>query len=209
MPSEGIEGDAWGAYVVLARSAVTEHGMAYRTRVPWSRSHRSSRRWGEPIAWRRVAGGRHMNGGRVRDAQEPEPEYTPSTGELIDIERVTISLEGGRWKSTHRGNSLAAYPTARPVLRGGGGSDITSLPNPLPSWSVPSSPRHALRPPPWEAVWLRHDPGWARRRGWPPDGAAPPSHWPCPSRGRRVRPRSGPAPGRPATLPSQGGTTPS
>jgi hypothetical protein len=28
-----------------------------------------------------------------------------------------------------QGTSLAAYPTARPVLRGGGGSDITSLPN--------------------------------------------------------------------------------
>src|SRR5215471_7065636 len=39
-----------------------------------------------------------------------------STGELIDIERVTISSEGGRWKSTHRGNSLAVYPTSSPVL---------------------------------------------------------------------------------------------
>src|SRR6266567_6752395 len=45
--------------------------------------------------------------------------YMPSTGELIDIERVTISLEGGRWKSTQRGNSLAAYPTACTVLNGG------------------------------------------------------------------------------------------
>jgi len=27
MPSEGIEGDEWGAYVVLERSSVTEHGM--------------------------------------------------------------------------------------------------------------------------------------------------------------------------------------
>ena len=53
-----------------------------------------------------------MNGGRVRDAQEPEPKCLSSTGELIDIERVTISLEGGRWKSTRLGNSLAAYPTA-------------------------------------------------------------------------------------------------
>ena len=33
MPNEGIEGDEWGAYVVLERFAVTEHGMAYRTRV--------------------------------------------------------------------------------------------------------------------------------------------------------------------------------
>ena len=52
-----------------------------------------------------------MNGGRVRDAHRPDPKCLASTGELIDIERVTISSEGGRWKSTHRGNSLAAYPT--------------------------------------------------------------------------------------------------
>jgi hypothetical protein len=55
----------------------------------------------------------------VRDAQRPEPKCMPSTGELIDIERVTISSEGGRWKSTHRGNSLAAYSTACTVLTGG------------------------------------------------------------------------------------------
>ena len=59
-----------------------------------------------------------MNGGRVRDAHRPEPKWMSSTGELIDIERVTISLEGGRWKSTRLGNSLAAYPTASTV-RGG------------------------------------------------------------------------------------------
>ena len=60
-----------------------------------------------------------MNGGRVRDAHRPEPKWMSSTGELIDIERVTISLEGGRWKSTRLGNSLAAYPTACTVLTGG------------------------------------------------------------------------------------------
>jgi hypothetical protein len=43
-----------------------------------------------------------MNGGRVRDAHRPEPKCLPSTGELIDIERVTISLEGGRWKRAAR-----------------------------------------------------------------------------------------------------------
>ena len=61
----------------------------------------------------------------MRDAHRPEPKCLQSTGELIDIERVTISSEGGRWKSTHRGNSLAAYPTSRPVLRRGvrGNSD--------------------------------------------------------------------------------------
>ena len=68
-----------------------------------------------------------MNGGRVRDAHRPEPKWMSSTGELIDIERVTISLEGGRWKSTHRGTSLAAYPTSRPVLRRGGESNLASL----------------------------------------------------------------------------------
>ncbi len=53
------------------------------------------------------------------------------------------------------------------------------------------------------------DPVGARRRGGATDGGAPPSHGPCPRRGRRVRPRSGPATGRPAALPGQGGTPPS
>ena len=57
-----------------------------------------------------------MKGGRVRDAHEPEPKCLASTGELIDIERVTISSEGDRWKSTCKGNSLAVYPTSSPVL---------------------------------------------------------------------------------------------
>jgi hypothetical protein len=119
MCSEHIQGDERGTYVALIRAAPPERGMPYRARAPWVRSHRSSRGWGEPIAWRRVAGGRQMNRGRVRDAHRPEPKCLSSTGELIDIERVTISLEGGRWKSTRWGNSLAAYPTASTV-RGGG-----------------------------------------------------------------------------------------
>jgi len=48
----------------------------------------------------------------------PDLSGMSSTGELLDIERVTSSSEGGRWKSTHRGNSLAAYPTACPVWEG-------------------------------------------------------------------------------------------
>jgi hypothetical protein len=47
----------------------------------------------------------------------------------MDTETVTISSGRGRWKSTRKGNSLVAYSTARPVLRGGGGSDTISLPN--------------------------------------------------------------------------------
>src|SRR6266852_3950997 len=131
MKNDFIQGDAWGTYVALERSAPPERGMAYRTRVPWSRSPRSSLGWGKPTTWRRGAGRRHGKGGRVRDAQEPEPQYMPSTGELIDIERVMISSEGDRWKSTHRGNSLAVYPTSRSVLRRGGESNLASLSRPV------------------------------------------------------------------------------
>src|SRR2546427_10841819 len=122
MCNEHIQGDEWGTYVALERSASPERGMAYRARAPRSRSPRRSLGWGEPTTWRRGTGGRHMNGGRVRDAHRPEPKWMSSTGELIDIERVTIGLDGGRWKSTRLGNSLAAYPTASTVLRGGKGS---------------------------------------------------------------------------------------
>ena len=38
-----------------------------------------------------------------------------ATGELIDTETVTISSGRGRGKSTRKGNSLAAYSTARTV----------------------------------------------------------------------------------------------
>ena len=42
-----------------------------------------------------------------------------ATGELLEIERLTSSLERGHWKSTREGNSLVAYSTARTVLNGG------------------------------------------------------------------------------------------
>jgi len=73
MCSEHMQGDEWGTYVALGRSAPPERGMAYRTRVPRSRSPRSSLGWGKPTTWRRGTGRRHGKGGRVRDAQEPEP----------------------------------------------------------------------------------------------------------------------------------------
>jgi len=38
------------------------------------------------------------------------------TGEPREIERLTRGSEGGRWKSARMGNSLAVYPTARPVV---------------------------------------------------------------------------------------------
>src|SRR5882672_4344605 len=40
-----------------------------------------------------------------------------ATGELLEIERLTSSLERGHWKSTREGNSLVAYSTARRVRR--------------------------------------------------------------------------------------------
>ena len=43
-----------------------------------------------------------------------------ATGELLEIERLTSSLERGHWKSTREGNSLVAYSTARTVRRGAG-----------------------------------------------------------------------------------------
>jgi hypothetical protein len=36
------------------------------------------------------------------------------SGEPADTERVQSGSEGGRWKSTRWGNSLAAYPTSAP-----------------------------------------------------------------------------------------------
>jgi hypothetical protein len=55
------------------RSAPTERGIAYRTRVPRRRSPRSSRRTGEPSTGRRGTGWATSERGRVRDAREPDP----------------------------------------------------------------------------------------------------------------------------------------
>jgi hypothetical protein len=43
MPSEGIEGDEWGAYVTLDTYGRDERGIAYRARAPGRHSARSSR----------------------------------------------------------------------------------------------------------------------------------------------------------------------
>ena len=42
-----------------------------------------------------------------------------ATGELLEMERLTSSLERGHWKSTREGNSLVAYSTSRTGLTGG------------------------------------------------------------------------------------------
>ncbi len=45
-----------------------------------------------------------------------KPSNVKITGKLRDTETVMRSLEGGGWKSTSNGNSLATYPTASSVL---------------------------------------------------------------------------------------------
>ncbi len=44
-----------------------------------------------------------------------KPSNVKITGKLRDTETVMRSLEGGGWKSTSNGNSLATYPTSRYV----------------------------------------------------------------------------------------------
>ena len=67
------------------------------------------------------------------------------TGELIDIERITISSERGRWKSTRKGNSLASYSTSRSVLRGLGGRNLARLPGATELWNYPRINVHDLQ----------------------------------------------------------------
>src|SRR5262245_57228167 len=112
MRSERIEGHEWGAYVVLGRSAVTEHGMAYGPRGLGSRSANSSRgrdvppgSAGKPRAGRSGAGGGMIQCCEVRVMRKAEAAQIISrssslttTGERLKIERLTSRSEGGRWK---------------------------------------------------------------------------------------------------------------
>ena len=54
------------------RSAPTERGIAYGTRVLWQRSLRSSPRTGEPSTWRRETGGRITKTFKVREMRNAE-----------------------------------------------------------------------------------------------------------------------------------------
>src|SRR5215472_2635817 len=83
--------------------------------------------------------------GGAQAAQRPQPTWSSSkrgleavTGERLEIERLTSRSEEGRWKSTHRGNSLAAYPTSCPVRRGTGRKGSNDLARGLP-YLVPRS----------------------------------------------------------------------
>src|SRR5215813_6021999 len=116
MRSERIEGHEWGTYVALARSSVTEHGMAYRARARGSRSANSTRgghvppgHTGEPCTGGSGTGGwmaRRCEAREMRSAVAAwaivRGDSEKATGELIDTETVTISSEEGRWKRTER-----------------------------------------------------------------------------------------------------------
>jgi len=124
------------------RSLVTEHGMAYSPRGPGSRSRGSSRgrndppgRTGEPCTGRSTTGGQNVRRHAVREMRKAKMALalTRTTGELTELERLTVSSGRGGWKSAHRGNSLAAYSTACVVLRGLGGCEPTWLPGGVPT----------------------------------------------------------------------------
>jgi hypothetical protein len=108
------------------RSVVTEHGMAYSPRGLRSRSRGSSRgrnappgHTGEPCTGQSTTGGQRVRRHAVREMRRARVALTlkMTTGELAEIERLTVSSERGGWKSAHRGNSLAAYSTSRTVLQ--------------------------------------------------------------------------------------------
>jgi hypothetical protein len=90
------------------RSLVTEHGMAYSPRGPGSRSRGSSRGshapprcTGEPCTGQSTTGGRSAGSHAVREMRKAIVALARkmTTGELTEIERLTVSSERGGWKS--------------------------------------------------------------------------------------------------------------
>jgi hypothetical protein len=92
------------------RSAVTEHGMAYSPRGLRSRSRGSSRgrndppgRTGELCTGQSTTGGQSVrrHAGREMRRASVARALTRATGELTEIERLTVSSGRGGWKSAH------------------------------------------------------------------------------------------------------------
>jgi hypothetical protein len=127
-----FKGMSAGPTSLSRRSLVTEHGMAYSPRGLGSRSRGSSRgghgppgRTREACTGRSATGGRSVRSHAVREMRRARVALAlrVTTGELTEIARFMVSSERGGWKSAHRGNSLAAYPTARTVLQPSRGGD--------------------------------------------------------------------------------------
>src|SRR5574341_380866 len=137
MRSERIEGHEWGTYVALARSSVTEHGMAYRARARRARSANSTRgghvppgHTGEPCPGGSGTGGWRARGCEVREMRSAAAAWAivrgdsdRATGELIDTAMVTISSEEGRWKRAAR-HLAGGLPYC---MSGSGGAATRSL----------------------------------------------------------------------------------
>ena len=90
------EGDAW-ASTLTEHTVFTELGIPYGTRVLGERSHRSSLRWGKPIAWRRVTGLQASEREGMRDA-ESRPEWMPRSGKRYTLKGVRTVWGGADGK---------------------------------------------------------------------------------------------------------------
>jgi hypothetical protein len=90
------KGDEW-APKLTQHTVFTELGIPYGTRVLGERSHHSSLRWGQPIAWRRVTGLEASEREGMRDA-ESQPEWMPRSGKRYTLKGVRTVWRGADGK---------------------------------------------------------------------------------------------------------------
>src|SRR4030095_16345055 len=151
MCNEHMQGDEWGTYVALGRSAPPERGMAYGARALGSRSPRSSSRWGKPITWRRGTGRRHVK------------------GEGCEMHTSLNQVDAAHWRAaldrkTHEpfgGGPLEKYPQGQlagglPYRMRGFGAEVDRAI--CPSTVTNSDPfrksmdKHSIYPLPWRSL---------------------------------------------------------
>jgi hypothetical protein len=101
-------------------------------RLPISRPKRETSPRAGSAGWWLASGKRWwcvdpaMSVGKTDTTMGP-PFDVQVTGEPRETETVRRGSERGRWQSTHQGNSLASYSTARPVRRGGVGKHSSAV----------------------------------------------------------------------------------
>ena len=161
MPSEGIQGDEWGAYVTLDTYNRDERGIAYGARALGRRSARSSRRRHDlprrtvtPSTGRRGTGDRTRYDREVCEMQKAERCWVSSVSAPHGInhrrarrgETRTAGSAGGRTEKDLHHRHLAVRPT-HPSKSPGGGSTYTGRSISSARSSTSSSPRNGiLRP---------------------------------------------------------------
>src|SRR5215471_18771277 len=113
MRSERIQGHEWGTYVVRACSSGAEHGRAYKTRVSWSRSSRSTQLDGcngltqtDRNVCRWLADHRTGDPVRGRAGEGEQVARGPATGRrascaeaTADLVIIQAGLGGGHWRA--------------------------------------------------------------------------------------------------------------